>query len=157
MLIAPGGAEWCVVPVLLVPSNHYITTCPYPSHPIHPSLHPTSLLPLHSHPSHPTLTPPTPPSPLPSVPILSNPSLLPSSWHLMQVLQSIGMDAFLPDHPAERIHLSYAAQLEGEGLWQWALFVLLHMTDDERYVFAATCGEWGQGAPITKRLLCNLY
>lgn len=65
----------------------------------------------------------------------------------MQVLQSIGMDAFLPDHPAERIHLSYAAQLEGEGLWQWALFVLLHITDDERYMFACMhvwrVGGWG--------------
>ena len=58
------------------------------------------------------------------------------------------MDAFLPDHPAERIHLSYAAQLEGEGLWQWALFVLMHMTDDERYV--RVCGHmWGVGAGNT--------
>ena len=59
-----------------------------------------------------------------------------SSWHLVQVLQSIGMDDFLPDHPAERIHLSYAAQLEGEGLWQWTLFVLLQITDAERHALS---------------------
>ena len=54
----------------------------------------------------------------------------------MQVLQSISMDAFLPDHPAERINLSYAAQLEGEGLWQWTLFVLLQITDAERHALS---------------------
>lgn len=31
------------------------------------------------------------------------------------------------------LHTSYAAQLENAGLWQWAVFVALHMEDAKRY------------------------
>jgi nuclear pore complex protein Nup98-Nup96 len=53
------------------------------------------------------------------------------SWHLYQVLQSLGLDT-LSAVTAEELHLNYAAQLEQEGLWHWAVFVLLHLSDPLR-------------------------
>lgn len=55
------------------------------------------------------------------------------SWHLCQVLQSLGF-LHLSDYHLSVIHTSYAAQLEALGLWQWAAFVLLHISDGQRYV-----------------------
>lgn len=36
---------------------------------------------------------------------------------------------------SEQITTSFASQLEAEGLYEWAIFVLLHLNDVERYVF----------------------
>jgi len=36
------------------------------------------------------------------------------------------------------LHTSYASQLENAGLWQWAVFVALHMNEDQRYCWC-TC------------------
>jgi nuclear pore complex protein Nup98-Nup96 len=34
----------------------------------------------------------------------------------------------------ENLHESYAAQLQSIGLWQWAVFILMHIEDDQRYL-----------------------
>ncbi|XP_026470889.1 nuclear pore complex protein Nup98-Nup96-like [Ctenocephalides felis] len=53
------------------------------------------------------------------------------SWFLQQTLKSIGYG-----HSSElsqsMIHTSFASQLETNGLWHWAVFVLLHIESDER-------------------------
>jgi hypothetical protein len=56
------------------------------------------------------------------------------SWHLMAVLSSLGYNNLSPAHQAS-ICVSYASQLESVGLWHWAIFVLCHLYDYERYVF----------------------
>lgn len=54
------------------------------------------------------------------------------SWHLLQVLESLGYH-HLSDVHQSMICTNYASQLESLGLWQWAVFVLLHIRDDNRY------------------------
>uniref|UniRef100_A0A8C4R700 Nuclear pore complex protein Nup98-Nup96 n=1 Tax=Eptatretus burgeri TaxID=7764 RepID=A0A8C4R700_EPTBU len=50
------------------------------------------------------------------------------SWHLWTVLQ--GLDyTHLPVRKQGLLHASYAAQLEAAGLWEWSVFVLLHIKD----------------------------
>lgn len=53
------------------------------------------------------------------------------SWHLLQVLKGIGYG-----HCSKQseIHLSvsFASQLENYGLWQWSIFVLLHIQDQNK-------------------------
>ena len=54
------------------------------------------------------------------------------------MLQSLGLDT-LSEGAAEELHLNYAAQLEQEGLWHWAVFVLLHLSDPLRCVCVCVC------------------
>lgn len=51
------------------------------------------------------------------------------SWTLMQVLNSIDY-AHLSPLSQSIIHSGFASQLENNGLWHWAIFVLLHLKDD---------------------------
>ena len=50
------------------------------------------------------------------------------SWFLAQVLRSLGY-VHMSDQRSDSLHLSFAAQLESLGLWHWAVFVLLHLSD----------------------------
>lgn len=59
------------------------------------------------------------------------PCSFPLSWHLHQVLESLEY-THLSDTHAGILHSSFAAQLEGLGLWHWAAFVLLHVQDPVR-------------------------
>ncbi|XP_005380089.1 PREDICTED: nuclear pore complex protein Nup98-Nup96 isoform X2 [Chinchilla lanigera] len=48
------------------------------------------------------------------------------SWHLWEVLRTLNYNHL--EKPSEgMLHASYAAQLESEGLWEWAIFVFLHI------------------------------
>lgn len=53
------------------------------------------------------------------------------SWQLLQVLKGLGYG-----HCSKQseIHLSvsFASQLENYGLWQWSIFVLLHIQDQNK-------------------------
>uniref|UniRef100_UPI00358FCD80 nuclear pore complex protein Nup98-Nup96 isoform X3 n=1 Tax=Myxine glutinosa TaxID=7769 RepID=UPI00358FCD80 len=50
------------------------------------------------------------------------------SWHLWMALQ--GLDyTHLSVRKQGLLHASYASQLEAAGLWEWAVFVLLHIND----------------------------
>lgn len=53
------------------------------------------------------------------------------SWLLYQVLQSLGYQ-----HCSERgsmhLHTSFASQLENYGLWEWAIFVLMHIENESQ-------------------------
>lgn len=51
------------------------------------------------------------------------------SWCLMQVLYSLDYAHLSPLSEAI-IHSGFASQLENNGLWYWAIFVLLHLKDD---------------------------
>ncbi|PIK59287.1 putative nuclear pore complex protein [Apostichopus japonicus] len=53
------------------------------------------------------------------------------SWHVMQSLEALGYSHLSEKH-SSHLHTSYAAQLEAMGLWHWAIFVLLHITDVNR-------------------------
>lgn len=57
---------------------------------------------------------------------------LPCSWHLFQCLMGLDYTHLSPNMLAH-LHTSYASQLENAGLWQWAVFVALHMNEDQRY------------------------
>jgi len=52
-------------------------------------------------------------------------------WQLQQVLESLGYT-----HISEAYHcliqVGFASQLEASGLWEWAVFILLHIRDDKR-------------------------
>lgn len=50
------------------------------------------------------------------------------SWHLWNVLQALNYTHLSPQHQG-LLHTSYAAQLESAGLWDMAVFVLLHIPD----------------------------
>ncbi|VVC35530.1 Hypothetical protein CINCED_3A011775 [Cinara cedri] len=52
------------------------------------------------------------------------------SWLLYNTLQSLGYTQ-MPDIYASQLHTNFAAQLVSHGLWQWAVFVLLHINDEE--------------------------
>ena len=43
------------------------------------------------------------------------------------MLQSLYYTHLRPS-PLSLLHLSFSAQLESVGLWQWAVFVLLHLS-----------------------------
>ncbi|XP_062580939.1 nuclear pore complex protein Nup98-Nup96-like isoform X2 [Saccostrea cucullata] len=52
------------------------------------------------------------------------------SWHLQQVLQSVEAQyRHLSAYHTACLHLSFAAQLESIGMWEWAVFVVLHLED----------------------------
>ncbi|XP_053312712.1 nuclear pore complex protein Nup98-Nup96 isoform X2 [Spea bombifrons] len=48
------------------------------------------------------------------------------SWHLWMVMQALRY-THLSEEGQGLLHASYAAQLESVGLWEWAVFVLLHI------------------------------
>lgn len=50
------------------------------------------------------------------------------SWHLWMVLQALNY-THLSAQSQGVLHASYAAQLENVGLWEWAVFVILHIPD----------------------------
>ncbi|XP_069748351.1 nuclear pore complex protein Nup98-Nup96 isoform X2 [Narcine bancroftii] len=52
------------------------------------------------------------------------------SWHLWAVLQALNYTHLSEKHQA-LVHTSYAAQLEAAGLWEWAIFVLLHIPNPQ--------------------------
>ncbi|KAJ9574028.1 hypothetical protein L9F63_008554, partial [Diploptera punctata] len=50
------------------------------------------------------------------------------SWLMLQVLLSLGY-SHISDYCLALIHVSFASQLESQGLWHWAIFVLLHINN----------------------------
>ncbi|XP_063806920.1 nuclear pore complex protein Nup98-Nup96 isoform X2 [Pseudophryne corroboree] len=48
------------------------------------------------------------------------------SWHLWMVLQALNY-THLSEQSQGLLHANYAAQLENVGLWEWAIFVMLHI------------------------------
>ncbi|CAH1777571.1 unnamed protein product [Owenia fusiformis] len=52
------------------------------------------------------------------------------SWHLHQVLRSLEY-SHVSDYHASSLSANFAAQLESLGLWQWAIFVLLHIKHEK--------------------------
>ena len=55
------------------------------------------------------------------------------SWHLQQILESLDYTQ-LPEAHHCLLQSSFAAQLESIGLWEWAVFVLMHIKNGRRYV-----------------------
>ncbi|XP_060682361.1 nuclear pore complex protein Nup98-Nup96 isoform X1 [Hemiscyllium ocellatum] len=53
------------------------------------------------------------------------------SWHLWMVLQAMNYTHLSEKHQT-MVHTSFAAQLEAVGLWEWAIFVLLHIPDAQQ-------------------------
>ncbi|KAI0224301.1 Nuclear pore complex protein Nup98-Nup96 [Lamellibrachia satsuma] len=53
------------------------------------------------------------------------------SWHLSQALYALDYKN-MTAYQVGCLHTSYAAQLESLGLWHWAVFVLLHLTDSHQ-------------------------
>lgn len=51
-----------------------------------------------------------------------------SAWHLWRVLISIGFSSLNPI-ATSRLHLELASHLETVGLWEWAVFALMHEAD----------------------------
>ncbi|XP_006032139.1 nuclear pore complex protein Nup98-Nup96 isoform X2 [Alligator sinensis] len=50
------------------------------------------------------------------------------SWHLWEVLRALNY-THLSEQCQGVLNASYAAQLESKGLWEWAIFVLLHTSN----------------------------
>lgn len=48
------------------------------------------------------------------------------SWHLNQVLHSLSY-THLSSHQRASLHMNFVAHLESLGLWEWAVFVALHI------------------------------
>ncbi|XP_021098892.1 nuclear pore complex protein Nup98-Nup96 isoform X6 [Heterocephalus glaber] len=58
--------------------------------------------------------------------VTANPLDYRLSWHLWEVLQTLNYNHL--EKPREGVlQASYAGQLESEGLWEWAIFVFLHI------------------------------
>ncbi|XP_058812931.1 nuclear pore complex protein Nup98-Nup96 [Topomyia yanbarensis] len=53
------------------------------------------------------------------------------SWFLLQTLETLGY-RHCSELSRSQIHLSFANQLENHGLWQWSIYVLLHLNDQSR-------------------------
>uniref|UniRef100_A0A182QPM2 Nuclear pore complex protein Nup98-Nup96 n=1 Tax=Anopheles farauti TaxID=69004 RepID=A0A182QPM2_9DIPT len=53
------------------------------------------------------------------------------SWLLLQVLETHGYH-HCSEFSRSQIHVAFAGQLESHGLWQWAIYVLLHLNDQAR-------------------------
>uniref|UniRef100_A0A2S2R5G1 Nuclear pore complex protein Nup98-Nup96 n=1 Tax=Sipha flava TaxID=143950 RepID=A0A2S2R5G1_9HEMI len=52
------------------------------------------------------------------------------SWLLYNTLQSLGYTQ-MTDTYANQLHSNFASQLVSHGLWHWAVFILLHIKDDQ--------------------------
>ncbi|KAK2583571.1 hypothetical protein KPH14_009516 [Odynerus spinipes] len=53
------------------------------------------------------------------------------SWLMQQTLISLGY-SHLSEYVTALTHINFATQLEGYGLWHWAIFVILHLRDAGR-------------------------
>uniref|UniRef100_A0A646QCP4 Nuclear pore complex protein Nup98-Nup96 n=1 Tax=Hemiscolopendra marginata TaxID=943146 RepID=A0A646QCP4_9MYRI len=53
------------------------------------------------------------------------------SWLLYQSLRGLGYQ-HLSEYQTNLLHLNFAAQLEAEGLWHWAVFVAMHIIKPEK-------------------------
>lgn len=53
------------------------------------------------------------------------------SWLLLRTLEALGY-THISEFSSAHIHTSFASQLEAHGLWHWAIFVLLHITNPVR-------------------------
>ncbi|NXD18032.1 NUP98 protein, partial [Nothocercus nigrocapillus] len=85
------------------------------------------------------------------------------SWHLWEVLRALNYTHLLRQSQGV-LNASYAAQLESEGLWEWAVFVLLHEPDthtreravrellSRHCVPSETPESWAKEAFLTERL-----
>ncbi|NWU53740.1 NUP98 protein, partial [Dromas ardeola] len=85
------------------------------------------------------------------------------SWHLWEVLRALNY-AHLFKQGQGVLNASYAAQLESEGLWEWAVFVLLHEPDthvrekavreliNRHCVLSETPESWAKETFLTQRL-----
>lgn len=51
-----------------------------------------------------------------------------AAWHVWRVLHSLGYRHLNPIATA-RLHTEFAESAEGAGLWEWAVFILLHLPD----------------------------
>ncbi|XP_035757548.1 nuclear pore complex protein Nup98-Nup96 isoform X2 [Egretta garzetta] len=85
------------------------------------------------------------------------------SWHLWDVLRALNYTHLC--QPSQGVlNASYAAQLESEGLWEWAVFVLLHEPDthirekavrellNRHCVLSETPESWAKETFLTQRL-----
>ena len=52
------------------------------------------------------------------------------TWVMSSILLSLNIRDFIKERTREMLHVSFAAELESMGCWQWAAFVLLHLSDD---------------------------
>ncbi|KAM6157513.1 nuclear pore complex protein Nup98-Nup96 isoform 4-T4 [Rhynchocyon petersi] len=85
------------------------------------------------------------------------------SWHLWEVLRALNY-THLSEQCEGVLQASYAGQLESEGLWEWAIFVLLHITNSsmrEKAVrelltrhcqLSETPESWAKEAFLTEKL-----
>lgn len=51
-------------------------------------------------------------------------------WLLYNTLQSLGYTQMSETY-ANQLHSNFASQLVSHGLWQWAVFVILHIKDNQ--------------------------
>ncbi|XP_032907918.1 nuclear pore complex protein Nup98-Nup96 [Catharus ustulatus] len=85
------------------------------------------------------------------------------SWHLWEVLRALNY-CHLSQQSWGVLNSSYAAQLESEGLWEWAVFVMLHEPDahireqavrellSRHCALADTPESWAKETFLTQRL-----
>ncbi|NXB27054.1 NUP98 protein, partial [Rhagologus leucostigma] len=85
------------------------------------------------------------------------------SWHLWEVLRALNY-SHLSQQSWGVLNTSYAAQLESEGLWEWAVFVMLHEPDmhirekavrellSRHCALAETPESWAKETFLTQRL-----
>lgn len=53
------------------------------------------------------------------------------TWHLTMALQALQYN-HMTKFSIENLHNSFAAQLQSAGLWHWAIYVLMHIENDQR-------------------------
>ncbi|NXD87632.1 NUP98 protein, partial [Halcyon senegalensis] len=85
------------------------------------------------------------------------------SWHLWEVLRALNYTHLLKQSQGV-LNAGYAAQLESEGLWEWAVFILLHESDTQirekavRELLSRHCAlsetpeSWAKETFLTQRL-----
>ncbi|NXK46486.1 NUP98 protein, partial [Chauna torquata] len=85
------------------------------------------------------------------------------SWHLWEVLRALNYTHLFKQGQGV-LNASYAAQLESEGLWEWAVFILLHESDTHirekavRELLSRHCAlsetpeSWAKETFLTQRL-----
>uniref|UniRef100_A0A8C3U018 Nuclear pore complex protein Nup98-Nup96 n=1 Tax=Catharus ustulatus TaxID=91951 RepID=A0A8C3U018_CATUS len=81
------------------------------------------------------------------------------SWHLWEVLRALNY-CHLSQQSWGVLNSSYAAQLESEGLWEWAVFVMLHDIREQavRELLSRHCAladtpeSWAKETFLTQRL-----
>ncbi|XP_050188725.1 nuclear pore complex protein Nup98-Nup96 [Myiozetetes cayanensis] len=85
------------------------------------------------------------------------------SWHLWEVLRALNY-SHLSQQSRGVLNTSFAAQLESEGLWEWAVFVMLHEPDAQcrekavRELLSRHCAladspeSWAKETFLTQRL-----